>query len=218
MKMESKLEFCQELCPSDEIQDISIDPSTISKVLTNSWVPEVDNVLIIVDNIHHFNLIKNCLADSNEDYFVYHCSSPKLNNQEGARTWVSGNHEKKFLISDSFTAAGFECENVIYCDQRPRLNLSSNLQRAKSRLLVFTIYYEQNDNQLWKLNSDCTMTNRKHSWIHENIRWTKMPDEQSYGSIEDSIGQSLEQESFPNDNDNASVYVETRERVHPSKQ
>ena len=65
MKMESKLEFCQELCPSDEIQEISIDESTISKFLTKSWVPEVDNVLIIVDNTHHFKLIKNCFLDWN---------------------------------------------------------------------------------------------------------------------------------------------------------
>ena len=59
---------------------------------------------------------------------------------EKTRDWIAGNSDKKFLITDEWTVAGYEFDTVILVayDHQMR-DVSSVCQRARAKLIVYQI-------------------------------------------------------------------------------
>ena len=64
-------------------------------------------------------------------------------NEEEALQWITGNSEKKYLITDHIAVTGFESETVlIVADVELKNEISSLYQRATAKLVI--CYYSEN--------------------------------------------------------------------------
>ena len=81
-----------------------------------------------------FDLVKNKIAKDNHIVHVYDEA-----NEKEAGDWISGESDKKYLIADWGTVAGFEFDTVIIVTPEYRKKqISSLCQRATAKLIVCT--------------------------------------------------------------------------------
>ena len=136
-KVSSKMALPLDLSASvDEVKVIQSDQnlSNFDENVLN-LVKNDKKVLVIAHFSEALNLVKKKIP---KDNFIVHVHNEA--NEKEAGDWISGESDKKYLIADHYTVAGFEFETVIivtrenYKDQ-----ISSLCQRATAKLIVCTI-------------------------------------------------------------------------------
>ena len=80
------------------------------------------------------DLVKNKIP---KDNFIVHVHNEA--NEKEAGDWISGESDKKYLIADHHTVAGFEFETVIIVTRENHKDqISSVCQRATAKLIICT--------------------------------------------------------------------------------
>ena len=139
-KVNSSMILPVDLCESvEEVKVWHTDENLLDfqeKVLP--FVEKEAKVLVIVvsDLSNIFDLVMSKM-------FVDEVILYDESNEEEALQWITGNSEKKYLITDHIAVTGFESETVlIVADVELKNEISSLYQRATAKLVI--CYYSEN--------------------------------------------------------------------------
>ena len=134
--MKSSIVIPRDLCLSEEV--MIIKDHEFSKALDK--VQGHKQVLIVVLINYNIRELIEWLGTkaklTHKDFLLYYCWDHQ-SEEHKVREWINGNSNKKFLITDEWTVAGYEFDTTILLVKDDQINLISKVcQRARANLIV----------------------------------------------------------------------------------